>query len=142
MKIYLDTSAIIKRYVEEEGTNEVDKYFEKSYKNDIVLVFSHFNIGECAVVFDKYERKGMINAKETFKTMINELYVLAKLGNLILVPVSYDIIKTSVEYIFKFHIYIADAIQLASFKKENCDKFLTFDEKLKKVLQKFMSKKS
>ncbi len=137
MKVYLDTSAIVKRYVEEKGTDVVDNYFERSYKNDVVLVFSHFNVGECAVVFDKYERKGLIDAKETFKTMINELYVLAKLGNLILVPVSYDIIKASIEYVFKFHIYIADAIQLASFKKENCDEFLTFDERLKRIFETF-----
>jgi len=137
MKIYLDTSAIVKRYVEEEGTDVVDNYFEKSYKDDVILVLSQFNVGECAVVFDKYERKGLIDARETFKTMINELYVLAKLGNLILVPVSYSIVKTSIEYVFRFHIYIVDAIQLASFEKENCEEFLTFDEKLKKFFRSF-----
>ena len=136
MKVYLDTSALVKRYVEEDGTEIVDELFDKAYKNEVILVTSQFNIGEAAVVFDKYERKININAKEVFKTMINELYVLAKLGNFTLVPISYDIISDAINLIFEHHIYVADAIQLASFKYEKCREFITFDKKLLEIYKK------
>jgi len=43
--IYLDTSAFIKRYVEEEGTEAVDRLFDSAYRGSAVLAVSVFNLG-------------------------------------------------------------------------------------------------
>lgn len=43
--IYLDTSAFIKRYVEEEATEVMDKLFDSAYRGLAVLAISVFNLG-------------------------------------------------------------------------------------------------
>lgn len=46
-QVYLDTSALAKRYVKEEGTEILDLAFEKA-SSEHPLVFSFWNIGERA----------------------------------------------------------------------------------------------
>jgi len=134
MKVYLDTSAIVKRYLEEQGSDVVDEFFERAYGEEVVLVASQWNIGETAVVFDKYEQRNIISdAYEIFKIFQNELYLLTRMGFFKIIPASADIIAESIPIIFKHHIYIADALQITTCKKEKCNLFLTFDEKLKSI---------
>jgi len=52
--IYLDTSAIVKRYIIEEETNRIDKIYDKAHAGKIRLSSSVWSIGETAVVLDKY----------------------------------------------------------------------------------------
>jgi len=47
--IYLDTSALVKRYVEEE-TQEVDRLFNSAYRGSAVLATSALNLGEASSV--------------------------------------------------------------------------------------------
>jgi len=132
--IYLDTSAIVKRYVIEEETNRIDKIYEKAHAGKIRLSFSVWNIGETAVVLDKYHRRGILgNAKEVFSKFIGETRLLVKLGQLKLVPLNLKILIESTTYIFEHGIYIADAVQLASAK--GADSFLTFDKKLAQIAE-------
>ncbi len=134
MKVYLDTSALVKRYLEEQGSDIVDSLFERAYKEEIALVASQWNIGESVVVFDKYRQRGIISdALEIFKILQKELYVLSRLGSFKIVPVSADIIVESLPIIFRHHIYIADAVQIVTCRKEKCDFFLTFDKKLESI---------
>jgi len=71
--IYLDTSAIVKRYVIEEETDRIDKIYGKALAGKIRLSFSVWNIGETAVVLDKYHRRDILgNAKEVFSKFIGE----------------------------------------------------------------------
>jgi len=130
--IYLDTSAIVKRYIIEEGTNKVDKIYEEAHVGKIKLSFSVWNIGEVAVVLDKYHRRGLLeNVKVVFSKFIGETRLLTKLGQLKLIPLNPKILIESIPYVFKHGIYIADAIQLASAKGSNS--FLTFDKKLAQI---------
>ena len=54
---YLDTSALVKRYVKEPGSEIVDRIYTKAYRGLAVIAASYWNITEAAVVFDKYERR-------------------------------------------------------------------------------------
>ncbi|MGK0548032.1 type II toxin-antitoxin system VapC family toxin [Pyrobaculum arsenaticum] len=56
--IYLDTSALVKRYVEEAGSGMVDDLFDAAYRGEEVLSASVFNIGEAASALDKKARWG------------------------------------------------------------------------------------
>jgi len=130
--IYLDTSAIVKRYVIEEETDKIDKFYEKAHAGKIRLSFSVWNIGETAVVLDKYHRRGVLeNAKEAFSKFIGETRLLVKLGQLKLIPLDLKMLVESTTYVFKHGIYIADAVQLASAKR--ADSLLTFDKKLVQI---------
>ena len=71
--IYLDSSAIVKRYVTEEETNRIDKIYEKAHTGKIRLSFSVWNIGETAVVLDKYHSRGLLgNEKGAFPKFIGK----------------------------------------------------------------------
>lgn len=56
--IYLDTSALIKRYVKEADSDVVDGLFEAAYRGEVAVSTSVFNIGEAATAADKKARRG------------------------------------------------------------------------------------
>jgi len=130
---YLDTSAIIKRYIEEKGSAEVHKVYGRELVGDIYIAFSAWNIGEAIVVFNKYLNRGYISEKEyeTVKRLfISELIRFAKLRLLRLVPVKTEIIISSIPLAEKYKLYIADTIQITSAKRVNSSEFYTADRKL------------
>ena len=63
--IYLDTSALVKRYVEEEGTQEVDRLFDSAYRGSAVLATSALNLGEASSVLDRKARRGELSGDMT-----------------------------------------------------------------------------
>lgn len=130
--VYLDTSALVKRYVWEEHSAHVDELYSEAHAGRIWIGFSVWNIGEVAVVLDEYEKRGIIeNARAVFTKFIGESRLLEKLNQLKLVPLSFKIITKAVNYAFKHGIYIADAVQLTS--AEGFDAFLTYDKKLAQI---------
>jgi predicted nucleic acid-binding protein len=133
-KIYLDTSALVKRYLKEEGTNVVDSFFKDSYENKVVLIISQWNIGEAAVVFDKYQNRKIIrDARKPFEMLYKELSLMVKLGSFKFIPVLGDIIGGSIPLVLSHHIYIADALQIETCKHQMCNLFVAFDEKLNQI---------
>ncbi|MBS7247319.1 MAG: type II toxin-antitoxin system VapC family toxin [Candidatus Jordarchaeales archaeon] len=130
--VYLDTSAIVKRYVVEEGSSRVDEFYDEAHAGRATLGFSIWNIGEVAVVLDKYERRDVLSdAKQVFARFVGETRLLAKLNQLKLVPLNSAVIFAATKYVFKHGIYVADAIQLASAREFNL--FLTYDKKLSRI---------
>jgi len=109
---YLDTSALVKRYVEEPGSRVVDEIYRSAYKGVAVLAFSYWNIAEAAVVFDKYERKLGLEARELLRNLLRESATLSRLRRLVLVSVSPSLLQASVKLVLKHHIYVADALQV------------------------------
>jgi len=53
---YLDTSALVKRYVSERGSESIDQIFTNAHSGEATIASSYWNVGEAAVVFDKYGR--------------------------------------------------------------------------------------
>ncbi|WP_258871933.1 type II toxin-antitoxin system VapC family toxin [Pyrobaculum aerophilum] len=53
MRLYLDTSALVKRYVKEEGSEEVRKIFISAYNGDALLYTHLFNVGEALSAIHK-----------------------------------------------------------------------------------------
>jgi predicted nucleic acid-binding protein len=135
-RVYLDSSAIVKRYVNEKGTGTVDEIFKDAEDKKLIIVFSIWNITEVIVAFDKYERKKIIELKPTFDKFVNELKKLVNMGSIETVDASSRIIFDSIEQILRYHIYSADAIQIVSCKFYNCEKFFTADKELYNVAKK------
>ncbi len=50
---YLDSSAIVKRYLREAGSDIVKELYMGAYNGELAVAFSIFNIGEALSVFDK-----------------------------------------------------------------------------------------
>lgn len=130
--VYLDTNALVKRYVVEEYSDHIDKLYREAHAGRIRLGFSIWNIGEVAVVLDKYEEKGIVeDAKTVFTKFIGESRLLVKLNQLKLIPLNFKVVIEAVNYVFKHRVYIADAIQVASAKK--FDELLTYDKRLAQI---------
>ncbi|NHV45750.1 MAG: type II toxin-antitoxin system VapC family toxin [Candidatus Verstraetearchaeota archaeon] len=133
--LYLDTSALVKRYIEESKSDVVDEIFRDSYKGIKTLAFSYWNLAEAIVVFDKYEKKLGLNAKEIMKNMLREITTLSRLHRLIIVNITPSLLRKSINLILKYHIYVADALQIATAKKIKSSIIVTGDKELANIAQ-------
>lgn len=132
-KIYLDSSAIVKRYVQEKGSDAANLVYSKCDAKDLSIYFSFWNIGEALGAFDQYRQRRWITQKqhdEAVGAFSGECLRLLMLDALITVPVNSSILSNTWEMIEKHHIYQADAIQVVSFKESGADLFLSSDELL------------
>ena len=127
---YLDTSALVKRYVKEPGSEVVDSIYTKAYRGVAVIAASYWNVTEAAVVFDKYERRLELSARQLMEALLRESRTLAGLLRLKLVPISPALIRETVELVLKHHVYSADALQIASARYANCKYLATADSRL------------
>jgi hypothetical protein len=125
--IYLDTSALVKRYVEEEGTQEVDKLFNSAYRGSAVLVTSVLSIGEAVSVLDKKARRGELagDVKTAVSLMLKEVRSLARLGSFVVMPLGGKIVRGSIAVVLRHHIYVVDDLQIATCKYVRCETLYT-----------------
>jgi predicted nucleic acid-binding protein len=126
----LDTSALVKRYVEEPGSDVVDTIFEEAHDGGCTVAFSHWNIGKAAMVFNKYGERSEADAKGTMGLFLSETKTLSLTGRLRLIPVGYETILGCLPLVFRYHVYVADALQLASCSESGAQTFLTGDRRL------------
>ena len=131
--VYLDSSAIAKRYVGEKGSDLVDRVYSRSEIGELRLAFSIWNIGEVLGVFDRYQTRKLISGKEFLSArsdLVSETLKLSRLGSLDVLPVTSGLISQSWEFVTKHHIYEADALQISSGKMVGCGLFLGADGRL------------
>jgi predicted nucleic acid-binding protein len=132
---YLDTSALVKRYVEELGSETVDAIYADAYRGVKVLSLSYWNVAEAAVVFDRYARRLGLDARRVLRGMLREATTLSRLHRLLVVGVSPFILRASIELALKHHIYVADALQVASAKNVSSSTVVTGDRVLAGVAE-------
>ena len=132
---YLDSSALAKRYVEEKGSDKMDRIFEAAEKGEDLIFFSTWNVGELAVVFDKYEREGLLEAKRVMTTFLEEMKRLGKSRAAEIVPVSGSLIAQAVSLTLKHHVCIADSLQVASCQTMTGAGFVTADRRLASIAE-------
>ncbi|RLG86748.1 MAG: VapC toxin family PIN domain ribonuclease [Thermoprotei archaeon] len=132
---YLDTSALVKRYVSKPSSDIVDRIFSECYRGISRISFSYWNVAEAAVVFDKYERRLGLSAKRLMRDLLREMRTLARLHRLVVVDVSPKVLRGSVKVVLKHHIYVADALQIASATMARSSIFVTGDRDLAKVAE-------
>lgn len=135
-RVHLDTSMLVKRYVREESCDATDAYFRQAHHGEAVICLSEINIGEAAVVFDKYSKKMDVDARGRLQTMLSELSTLERSSTVEIYPVSSQIIRKSVKMVIEHHIYIADAIQLETCIEAGGALFCSGDKELNAVARK------
>ncbi len=131
--VYLDSSAIIKRYLEEPGSKAVRDLYIKTYSGETRIAYSIWNIGEVLGVLDRAKRLDRINDREysvTRKRFLGETRRMLKLGIALALPLKVTILREAWRTIERQHLYMADALQIATAKHVNSEKFLTSDRKL------------
>lgn len=136
--VYLDSSAIVKRYIKEPGSDEVRSTFQKAYAGENHVSYSIWNIGEVLVVLDKAKTLGRISPPDyelARKRFLSETRRMTRLTITLLVPVKTMILREAWRLLEKHHIYVADALQLASAQHVNAGEFITADKKLHHTAQ-------
>lgn len=128
--VYLDSSAIIKRYLSEEGTEAADSLFKEAENKNVVLCFSIWNIGEVIGALDKNNRRSKNKLSESISDFVNELERLNRAGSIETVNITLPIIFKAARVLLRYKLYIADALQIVSCKEANCSRFFTADRRV------------
>jgi predicted nucleic acid-binding protein len=131
--VYLDSSAVAKRYVEEKGSDLVDRIYSGAETGGIQMAFSIWNVGEVLGVLDKYRAKRILSESEwriSFRNLALESTKMLRLGALIVCPITSDALVDSWVVSIGSHIYQADALQIVSARELGCGLLLTADGKL------------
>jgi predicted nucleic acid-binding protein len=63
LKVYLDSNAIIKRYVLEEGSDKVKEIYLEALNGAATLHFSVWNLGEVLEALDAYHRRSWLESQ-------------------------------------------------------------------------------
>ena len=128
MILYCDTSALIKRYVEEDGTDQVDHLWEEGS----AVVTSTVAFAEIMATIGRKYREGILS-KSIYQKTISEFK--NDYTRLILVPISLELNQLIEKLLFKHPLRGFDAIHLASallIHKEGplAVKFVCYDRRL------------
>ena len=138
-RVYLDSSAIVKRYVREVGSDSIKAVYKKADASGALLTFSLWNIGEVIGILDSYMKRKWISADD-FASALNafagETLRLAKLMTLEVTPLTFDLLSNAWKIVLQYHVYEADAIQIVAAKNLDVDIFLSADQKLLEVAAK------
>jgi len=134
--VYLDSSSIVKRYVKEPGSSVVRELYLKTYVGDNVISYSIWNIGEVLGALDKARSIGRLT-EEAYITarrrFVSETRRMVKLGIALVIPVKTKLLKESWRLLEKHHMYVADALQIASAKYIKVAEFLTAEKRVHEI---------
>lgn len=131
--VYLDSSACIKRYVLEEGSEEARKAYIRAYSGEVTLSMSIWNVGEVLGALDRALRRGRLDASahSTARSrFLSETLRMWRLGALSLVPVKSSLLAESWRILERRHLYVADALQISTAKHVRAEVLLTGDSRL------------
>ena len=132
--VYLDTSALAKRYLKERDSDKVDELYRNAEMGKIKLHVSLWNIGEVCGVFDKHREN--TNLKSDLELLLGESTRLVVSGRLNVIEISNDVVMGALEIVLKYHIYVADALQLATAHIVGAKRFVTADKMLIRIAKK------
>ncbi|MDA4112515.1 MAG: type II toxin-antitoxin system VapC family toxin [Thaumarchaeota archaeon] len=134
MLVYLDSSAIVKRYIEEKGSESIDVVYAGLEKEgDMQAAFSAWNVGEVLGAIDTRKQRGDLDERsmaEAVGLFVGETKKFVAMRRLIVLPIGSKTLEESRELIVKHHIYQADALQLATARQSASTLILTADRKL------------
>ncbi len=137
--VYLDSSSIVKRYIEERGSQVVDAVYEKAEAARLGFAFSVWNAGEVLGVLDRYLSRRLISEdafKRSLSDFLSESIKMARLGSLQILPVTTRSLTESWLLILRHHLYMADALQISSSKEAGCNLLLSADDRVTQVARK------
>lgn len=109
MAIYFfDTSALVKRYHKEEGSEKVEKIFENQ---DNIVVIANITLSEMTSAFLKKYNLQEINEEDLRKTISK--FSEEIISNFWIIDIERNHINISQDFILKYNLRTLDSIQLA-----------------------------
>lgn len=133
MKIYLDTSAMAKRYLDEPGSGTVSDRYRNAWDGKDILFLSIWNMGEFIDILTRKGRTGELNpaeSSEIMKDFQGEMIGLRRKRAVVVVPMTNALIERSWETAIREKIYMPDALQIVTALDRHCDILFSGDSSL------------
>ena len=131
--LYFDTSALVKRYYEEPGTERVDELIDS---DDDVVISSLAIIETVSAFRRKYNRDEL--PRDRMNGLLSEFFEEA-LEDFVIVPVEESIVSFSFDLVLEDDLRTLDSLQLAAALSLDTDsrgvRFITADGQLKAVAE-------
>jgi len=130
MRLLLDANAVLKRYVAEPGSDVVETIYRAADAGRVQLVCSLWTLGECLGVLDRLDRQGRLPAGGLAKgrrALLGESARLTRLGMLTVAPLGARLVRKAWGLLLRYHIYQADAVQVATALVRKVDALVTAD---------------
>lgn len=134
-KIYLDTSAFFKVFVEEERetSDTLEKIFDLVREKKISIVLSDWVINESVVLVDKNKQNGRIThaqAQQILSELVSMIKAEIQHETITFYSISEKIVVNSRLVIQDYHIGASDALHVFISAAAECDCFISADKKL------------
>ena len=121
MNIFFDSSALVKRYIEEEGSGRVEKISRKA--GDVMV--SMICLPEIISAMNRERREGSINPGQY---EIIKQRLLSEFEDFLSCPLTPDVIALSIGLLEKFSLRAMDALHIASALEIRADVFVSADK--------------
>lgn len=132
MVIFMDTSSLIKRYIQENGSDKIDEYYKE--ENDIFI--SPITPIEFHSALRRKLRENTINI-DTFYKALSAWSKEESIYEIVLF--NRRLVLEAIQLIDYENIKTLDSIQLTSAKLQKLDEFVTSDKQLYSVATKYLS---
>ena len=139
--LYIDSSALLKRYRREKGTEFVLKLVKDAEEGKVKLISSMWMVLECTAAVQSWLSRGWIDKQERDKLLSklhNDLNLWSEMGYLILEDIHRILIIEATALITKHSIDPGNAIHLATAIrwKNQIKAIITSDKHLKTAAEK------
>ncbi len=133
IRAYLDSSAFLKQFNEEKGSEVAHKLFVACENGKIELATSQWTIGETIAAIDRKFRRNEItdeNRDASLRFLVELADHLAHKKCLMIIPLDQNVVSASWKYITSDHLSADDALQLLSYVITESETFLASDKYL------------
>jgi predicted nucleic acid-binding protein len=117
MNIYIDTSAYVKEYHDESGSELVHSVFVSAKNGNTLLVTSLWTVSETINTIDRHFMRHELNKEEynnVLGAIFTDMFEMLDNKNLKIVDIDTNLVKMSWEYISSEHLSAADSLHLVT----------------------------
>ncbi|MBU2600719.1 MAG: type II toxin-antitoxin system VapC family toxin [Actinobacteria bacterium] len=122
MRVFLDTSALVKRYVDEPGSDTIAAVLAEADR----LIVSALTLPECVSAFRRLAREGHVTSEQYERL---KAIVLLDLSDAVVCHVVPEVIDLAIDCLEQYPLRTLDAMQLAGARAVKPDLFVTSDRR-------------
>ena len=126
MKVFLDSSALVKRYIEEPGSDRLFEIVKKASEVAVCIV----SVPEVLSACNRLVREKKVDADQ-YQWIKNEF--LLDMGEFAVIDLTNEVIGRSIQCLEKGALRSLDALHIASAVEYTCGLFVTGDERQKAI---------
>lgn len=139
-RLYFDTSASIKEFAPEVGSELIDKLTTRAREGHIQIVSSVWVINEALAIIDRKFRKKELKQNDVqtiIATYVERMTSSSETSSFLFAPIDHIIVTESRSLIDTIHISPDDALHIYTGWVFDCEYFLVHDNKIVKRLKSF-----